>query len=211
MEPTHTPDPGTSSGNNPGISGDNCVDEPSTPLSPRDRAAEGTAGTETSPHSAATTARPQIRSMAEFIAYGFGSGLVPKAPGTVASVLGAILHWWLLSQLSIEIQISIIVGAFGLGVVVSNQVERKLGHHDHGAIVWDEFVGVWIALLASGGTVWGTVLGFALFRLFDIAKPWPISVLDRRVGGGLGVMIDDVAAGIVAALLLFTALSWYPS
>jgi phosphatidylglycerophosphatase A len=149
--------------------------------------------------------------MAEFIAYGFGSGLVPKAPGTVASVLGAILHWWLLSQLSIEIQISIIVGAFGLGVVVSNQVERKLGHHDHGAIVWDEFVGVWIALLASGGTVWGTVLGFALFRLFDIAKPWPISVLDRRVGGGLGVMIDDVAAGIVAALLLFTALSWYPS
>ena len=95
-----------------------------------------------------------------------------------------------------------VVAAFVLGVYLCGETARALGVHDHGGIVWDEFVGLWIALfLLPQGWYW-VVAGFALFRLFDIWKPWPIRVLDAKVHGGLGIMVDDVLAGFYAFVVL---------
>ena len=93
------------------------------------------------------------------------------------------------------------MGVFG-GFLLCHRTTADLGVHDHGGIVWDEFVGVWIALwLAPTGWAW-LLAGFVLFRLFDIWKPWPIGWVDRRGGGGLGIMLDDVIAGVMALLVL---------
>ncbi|MBP9615325.1 MAG: phosphatidylglycerophosphatase A, partial [Thiopseudomonas sp.] len=87
------------------------------------------------------------------------------------------------------------------------RVATDLGVHDHGGIVWDEFVGIWITLIFLPNTWLWLLLGFVVFRLLDIAKPWPISVLDRKVGGGFGIMIDDILAGVIAAGVLYAA--WF--
>ena len=83
-----------------------------------------------------------------------------------------------------------------------------LKEHDHGGIVWDEFVGFWLTMLfAPAGLIW-LLLGFGLFRLFDIVKPWPIKLLDQKVHGGFGIMIDDVLAGLFAGLSLLAISAW---
>ena len=134
---------------------------------------------------------------AGWIATGFGSGLAPRAPGTVGS-LAAMLPWLVLRELSIPAYLLILLGAFALGVWACNWTIRRLAVEDPGLVVWDEFVGVWIALIAVPQH-WGFVAaGFLLFRLFDIAKPWPVSWADRRVKGGFGTMLDDVFAGLYA-------------
>ncbi len=120
------------------------------------------------------------------------------APGT-AGTLMAIPFWWAFSQLDLWWYVLIVVLMFCLGVVVSNVVSRRLGQHDFGGIVVDEMVGYWITMLACPFDWRLALIGFALFRLFDILKPPPIGWLDRRVGGGFGIMIDDVIAGIMAA------------
>lgn len=141
---------------------------------------------------------------AGWIATGLGSGLSPVAPGTFGSA-AALLPWLLLREQSLALVVLVIAVSFVVGVVASNFVIAKLHISDPGCIVWDEFVGQWIALLplllwpAKG---WWIVVGFGLFRLFDIAKPWPISWADRNVKGGLGVMLDDALAGVAAALVL---------
>lgn len=136
-----------------------------------------------------------------FLAFGLGSGAAPVAPGT-AGTLAAMLIYWLLPPLSPG-QFAIGVLAAGLlGVWLCGRTSRDLGVHDHGGIVWDEFVGYWITMfMAPPGWVWPLV-GFALFRVFDIAKPWPIKWIDERLEGGLGIMLDDVIAGILACLCL---------
>ena len=92
-----------------------------------------------------------------------------------------------------------------LGIWLCHRTAADLGVHDHGGIVWDEFVGLWIALwLAPTGWPW-LLAGFALFRLFDIWKPWPIRWVDRQVGGGFGIMLDDIIAGFMALLVLLLA------
>ncbi|MBS0194292.1 MAG: phosphatidylglycerophosphatase A [Proteobacteria bacterium] len=133
-----------------------------------------------------------------WIATGFGSGLSPRAPGTVGSA-AALLPWWLwLRELSLPYYLAALVIAFAVGVWAAHWVVRRSGVDDPQMVVWDEFVGVWIALLAApAGWVW-MLAGFALFRLFDIAKPWPVGWADRTVKGGLGVMFDDVLAGLYA-------------
>ncbi len=134
---------------------------------------------------------------AGWIATGFGSGLAPRAPGTVGS-LAAMLPWLVLRELPIPVYLLILLGAFALGVWACNWAIRRLAVEDPGLVVWDEFVGVWIALIAVPQH-WGFVAaGFLLFRLFDIAKPWPVSWADRRVKGGFGTMLDDVFAGLYA-------------
>ena len=138
---------------------------------------------------------------AHFIAGGFGSGLSPVAPGTVGTIV-AMPCWLLITQSSLLWQLGIVVSAFMLGVYVSERACKKLGTHDHGSIVWDEFVGLWVALVFVPVTWLNLLLGFVLFRFFDIVKPWPIKWLDKKVGGGLGVMIDDVVAGLFAGLCL---------
>ncbi len=103
-----------------------------------------------------------------------------------------------------------LLAAFVVGINVCAAAAKSLGVHDHPAIVWDEMVGLWVTLCwlpLSPATV---LLGFVLFRLFDIVKPWPISLIDRRVGGGSGIMLDDVLAGVFANLALRAALPYWP-
>lgn len=144
-----------------------------------------------------------------FFAFGFGSGLAPKAPGTFGT-LAAVPIYWLLQDLAWPIYGTWLIVTFALGVYWCDRSSKQLGVHDHGGIVWDEFVGYWITMfLAPTGWVW-MLLGFVLFRIFDIIKPWPIGWLDRKVGGGLGIMIDDVLAGIYAFVLLQACVYFCP-
>jgi phosphatidylglycerophosphatase A len=108
----------------------------------------------------------------------------------------------LLSPLPIGVYLAVVAALFALGIWVCGETARDLGLDDPSAIVWDEWVGLLVTLaLAPDG--WGWLLvGFGLFRLFDIVKPWPIRFLDRSVHGGLGIMIDDLVAGLMAWLVL---------
>ncbi len=136
-----------------------------------------------------------------FLAFGFGSGLAPFAPGTFGT-LAAVPLYLLLAPLSLPLYLAAVVAAFIAGVWICEQAGTDLGVHDHGGIVWDEFVGLWVTLIAApAGWQW-VVVGFLLFRLFDIWKPWPINWADQQVSGGLGVMLDDLIAGCYALVVL---------
>lgn len=135
------------------------------------------------------------------LSLGFGSGLSPKAPGTMGTV-AALPLWCALQLLSPATYIVVVAACFGLGVYLCGETARALGVHDHGGIVWDEFVGLWVALFLTPFEPFWVLLGFALFRLFDIWKPWPIRVLDAKVHGGLGIMVDDLLAGFYAFVVL---------
>jgi phosphatidylglycerophosphatase A len=151
--------------------------------------------------------RRLLASPAGWLACGLGSGLAPKAQGTFGS-LAALLPWLLLRELPAYAWLGIVVAAFAIGVWACDVAGRILGVADHRSIVWDEFVGQWIALLpALLAPWWAVAAGFVLFRLFDVWKPWPIGWFDRRVKGGLGVMLDDVIAGLFAAVVLFPILT----
>jgi phosphatidylglycerophosphatase A len=135
------------------------------------------------------------------LAFGFGSGCAPKAPGTFGT-LAAIPFYLLIESLPVVYYLLICLFAFGLGVWFCGHASKVLGVHDHGGIVWDEFVGYWVAMfMAPSGWEW-VVVGFVLFRLFDIWKPWPIKLVDQNVHGGFGIMIDDILAGVYAGLVL---------
>ena len=136
-----------------------------------------------------------------WLAFGLGSGFAPKAPGTVGSA-AAILLYLPLAELPLAVYCVIVVLAFVAGVWICGATSRQLGVHDHGGIVWDEFVGVWITLAAVPPTPGGVLFGFLLFRLLDIVKPWPIKWADKKVHGGFGIMLDDAIAGILAAACL---------
>ncbi|KTC86299.1 phosphatidylglycerophosphatase A [Legionella brunensis] len=141
-----------------------------------------------------------------FIAFGFGSGLLPKAPGTWGT-LAAIPIYLLVSGQSLVFYLAVTVVAFILGVWVSDKVSRDLGVHDYSGIVWDEVVGYLLTMtMAPAGIIW-IVIGFILFRIFDIWKPEPIRLIDRHVKGGIGIMLDDVLAAIPAWLIL-QLLAW---
>jgi len=146
---------------------------------------------------------------AGWIALGFGAGLSPLAPGTAGS-LAALLPWLLLRELAWPYYLLALLLAFGLGVWACGWLVRTLRIDDPSAAVFDEFVGQWLALLPLQWLVggwWWILCGFILFRIFDVWKPWPVSWADARVEGGLGVMLDDVIAGVYAALLL-GAMRW---
>lgn len=139
-----------------------------------------------------------------WLAYGFGSGLVPWAPGT-AGTLAAIPFYLVLHPLPLAWYLAVLAALVAVGVWACGKTEGELGTHDPGAIVWDEILGYLLTMTAApGGWVW-VLAGFALFRVFDILKPWPIRVLDRRVPGGLGVVLDDLLAGLMALVLLQAA------
>jgi phosphatidylglycerophosphatase A len=142
-----------------------------------------------------------LRDPVQLLALGFGSGLVPRAPGTAGSLLG-LAAAILAAQWSAWIAVAITVVVVVAGVWICGEGARRLGVHDHPAIVWDEIAGMMIAMLAAPPG-WGwTALAFALFRAFDIIKPWPIREIDHAMRGGAGIMLDDVMAGILAALVL---------
>jgi len=148
--------------------------------------------------------RPKLSHPLHFLAFGMGSGCSPKAPGTMGTLVAMVLYlplsylpsWWYLG-----VTILVILA----GIWICDWSARQLGVHDHPGIVWDEIAGYLVTMLwAPAGFEW-MLAGFILFRLFDILKPWPIGWLDRRVGGGLGIMLDDVVAGIAAMLCLQVA------
>lgn len=139
-----------------------------------------------------------------FLAIGLGSGAAPKAPGTFGTA-AAVLLYIPLSQLSSLWYLAVLLVAALVGVYLCGKTSRDWGVHDHGAIVWDEFVGYWITMFMIPATWYWALAGFVLFRLFDIWKPWPVRYFDKHVHGGLGIMLDDVVAGLMAWVLLFTA------
>lgn len=137
------------------------------------------------------------------LAFGFGAGASPKAPGTVGTLV-AIPIFLLLSDLSLPFYLVAVVLVTGLGIFICDRCAKDLQVHDHSGIVWDEIAGFLITMIAIPDSVIAVFMGFALFRLFDIWKPWPIRYLDRQVKGGLGIMLDDVIAGLFAWLTLFS-------
>lgn len=149
-----------------------------------------------------------LRDPVLLLAFGFGSGLAPKAPGTAGTAL-ALLLWLPLLSLSFEIRLAVTLGIIIVGPLICGVAARRLGVHDHGGIVWDEFAGLFLTLLflpAAVGPEWPwLVAGFLFFRFFDIVKLWPIRWLDRQVDGGTGIMLDDLVAGLFAAALLHAA------
>jgi phosphatidylglycerophosphatase A len=142
-----------------------------------------------------------LRQPVMWLATGFASGLSPWAPGTAGSLVG-VLFYIALAPLTLPTYLLVVLALALLGVWICQRAGQALGVADHPGIVWDEIVGLLISMAATPLSWQGVVLGFALFRLFDILKPWPVSVIDRRVPGGLGVMLDDVMAGLYALACL---------
>ncbi len=136
-----------------------------------------------------------------WLAFGFGSGFASKAPGTLGSAAATLLYLPL-AELPLTIYCVLVALGFLAGVWICGSTSTQLGVHDHGGIVWDEFVGVWITLTAVPPNLSGMLFGFLLFRLLDIVKPWPINWADRMVHGGFGIMLDDAIAGILASACL---------
>lgn len=140
-----------------------------------------------------------------FIATGAGSGYLPKAPGTWGTLVGLLL-WCPLAGLSLAAYLAAVAVLFIVGVASAGAAEKILDRGDPGVVVIDEIVGVLIALAAVPLHPVAALAGFALFRLFDIAKPFPVGWVDRHLHGGLGIMLDDVAAGLYALLVLHLGL-----
>ena len=150
-----------------------------------------------------------LRHPAHFIALGFGSGLPPKAPGTFGTLAALPLYALMLALgCCTSVIVGICVITFLVGWWAAHVTGKNLGVHDHGAIVVDEIVAMWLVLLFVPGGIsysemalWWAV-AFGLFRLFDIWKPWPIRVLDAKVPGGFGVMLDDLLAAVYAIVVM---------
>lgn len=141
-----------------------------------------------------------------FIAFGFGTGLMPIAPGTWGT-LAALPLYLLIINTQWSVYLALTVFAFILGVRICDKVSQDLGVHDYKGIVWDEVVGYLLTMfMAPAGWSW-MLLGFILFRIFDIWKPQPIRLIDHRIKGGMGIMLDDVAAAIPAWLIM-QILAW---
>ena len=162
------------------------------------------------PTDAATVQRPTLRFMLahplHLIALGFGSGLSPFAPGT----FGTLFAWATFRALNIVLPadafLLLILLSYVLGIVAIEKTGTALGEIDHGGIVWDEIVPFWGALWALSQVMGDNLLwqgvAFALFRLYDIKKPWPASYYDRKIKNGYGVMMDDVIAALYTVLTL---------
>lgn len=142
-----------------------------------------------------------LRDPGHFLALGAGSGLMPKGPGTAGTAVGVLLYWPL-AGFDKTIYLGVVAAMFLLGVPLCRRTAAVMGEHDHPAIVWDEIVGYLLTMAFVVPSIRGCLLAFVVFRIFDIFKPWPISTLDRRVGGGFGIMLDDVLAAIYAGITL---------
>ncbi len=136
-----------------------------------------------------------------FLAFGFGTGLAPFAPGTFGSIPGVLL-FWLTLDFGLYVQLGVAAALVLAGIWICGESARRIGVHDHGGIVWDEIAGMYITLFAAPVTIYGFIAAFVLFRVMDIVKPWPIRDLDHRIHGGLGIMLDDLVAALYAAVLL---------
>jgi phosphatidylglycerophosphatase A len=152
---------------------------------------------------------PHLRHPAVLLSTACGAGLSPWAPGTMGTLVALPVWWWLLAPLALPAYLLVLVSTVLLGWWVSARTISLVGldasdheQADDGAIVIDEVAGVWLALMLAPHSWWAMLAGFVLFRLFDIAKPWPVSWADRRLPGAWGVMADDLIAGLQAMAVL---------
>jgi phosphatidylglycerophosphatase A len=145
-----------------------------------------------------------LRDPVHFLAFGFGAGLAPRAPGTAGSVVGLIASWWLL-ELPFVARCVVVLAVIAIGIFICGESARRLQRHDDQRIVLDEIAGVLLTSLAVAerGLV-ALLLVFVFFRLFDIWKPWPIRDVDHSLEGGLGIMLDDLIAALYAAACVAT-------
>ena len=145
-----------------------------------------------------------LKDPVHFLALGFGSGLLKPAPGTWGTLAAVPLYLIFvhLNPIGALGELAMAILLFGVGVYLCGKAASDVGVHDHPAIVWDEIAGFFITMIAVPPGWFYLLLGFVLFRLFDILKPWPIKAIDRSVHGGLGIMLDDVLAGIMACLTI---------
>lgn len=142
------------------------------------------------------------RNPIHFLAFGLGSGAAPKAPGTFGTLAAVPLFIWFLQDLSAMAYLAVLVVTSLVGIYLCGKTSKDMGVHDHAGIVWDEFVGFWITMWLAPAGWFYIALGFVLFRLFDILKPWPISWVDKNVHGGFGIMLDDILAGVMSFIVL---------
>ena len=145
-----------------------------------------------------------LRQPVHLFAFGFGAGLSPVAPGTFGTLIAIPIVLFVM-QFGFVAHLAFTIIASALGIYLCGESARRLGVHDHGGIVWDEICGFAVTMLAAPAQFYWVLAGFALFRLFDIWKPWPIREADHRLPGGLGIMLDDIIAGVFAAAILFGA------
>jgi phosphatidylglycerophosphatase A len=149
------------------------------------------------------SAQPRLlRQPVHFLAFGFGAGLMPRAPGTFGTliavpIVAAVMQFGWIALLIFAL------ATFVAGIYICGESARRLGVHDHPGIVWDEITGYSVTMLAAPADWYWLAGGFVLFRIFDILKPWPIREADHSLRGGLGIMLDDVIAGLFAAAILF--------
>ncbi len=142
-----------------------------------------------------------LSSPVQFLALGFGSGLAPKAPGTFGTLAAIPVYLLLVMLTPIHYAIMVLIMSVA-GIYICGKTAADVGVHDHGAIVWDEFVGFFITMFMVPVSWQSILVGFLLFRFFDILKPWPISFIDKKMTGGLGIMFDDIVAGLFALLIM---------
>jgi phosphatidylglycerophosphatase A len=145
-----------------------------------------------------------LRDPVHFLAFGFGAGLAPYAPGTFGSIVGVVAAWWLL-ELPLAARVALVLGVIALGIWICGESARRLGKHDDRRIVLDEIAGVLsTSLVVVEKTFFALALVFVFFRIFDILKPWPIRDVDHSLHGGLGIMLDDLIAAVYAAACVAT-------
>ncbi|TNG01086.1 MAG: phosphatidylglycerophosphatase A [Gammaproteobacteria bacterium] len=145
------------------------------------------------------------RNPIHLLAFGLGAGASPYAPGTVGTLLGVPIVW-LLADWPLWVYLLVTAVLVLVGIWVCEKTSRDIGVHDHSGIVIDEIAGYLITMIAVPVNIWTLLAGFILFRIFDVAKPWPIHWLDKRVKGGFGIMIDDVIAGVFALTVMWLGL-----
>jgi len=151
------------------------------------------------------SAEPKIlRNPVHFLAFGLGAGLSPRAPGTCGTLI-AVPFVWAMLHLDWRVQLACVCVAFVAGIFLCGESARRLDAHDHAGIVWDEITGFAITMIGMQPTWPFMCAGFLLFRFFDIVKPWPIREADHRLSGGLGIMLDDVLAGVFSWSILYAA------
>jgi phosphatidylglycerophosphatase A len=152
-----------------------------------------------------------LRDPVHFLAFGFGAGLAPRAPGTFGSAVGIVAAWWLL-ELPLAWRVGVVLAVIAAGIFICGESARRLGRHDDQRIVLDEIAGVLLTSLAvTERSLFSLALVFVFFRFFDIAKPWPIRDVDHSLKGGLGIMLDDLIAALFAAACVVTVRVLLPS
>ncbi|RHW76012.1 phosphatidylglycerophosphatase A [Colwellia sp. RSH04] len=142
-----------------------------------------------------------LASPIQFLALGFGSGLAPKAPGTFGTLAAIPLYLVLMNLTTLYYAVATVLICIA-GVYICGKAAAEVGVHDHPAIVWDEIAGFLITMFMVPFSIQSLVVGFLLFRFFDILKPWPISIADKKLKGGFGIMFDDILAGFFALIIM---------